>query len=81
MQHLDKIDEVGSGIAVAFRGHDLRGGLRQSVFFQLRERSSSAFAKNKSCAEMILEGVASILEGMNPRMMETKLWLFRSRRE
>jgi len=63
MQHLDKIDEVGRGIAVAFVA-TIYGVGAANLFF-LREE--------QVLREMTLEGVASILEGMNPRMLETRL--------
>lgn len=73
MQHLDNISEVGRGIAVAFVA-TIYGVAAANLFFlpfagkmriQLREDSQRR--------EMMLEGVISILEGMNPRMLEVKL--------
>ncbi len=73
MQHLDNIDEVGRGIAVAFVA-TIYGVAAANLFFlpsagKLKIRNHSE-AKMR---EMILEGVVSILEGLNPRMVETKL--------
>jgi len=76
MQHLDRIDEVGRGIAVAFVA-TIYGVAAANLLFlpaagKLRIRLREEQARN----EMMLEGVISILEGMNPRMLETKLRSF-----
>lgn len=76
MQHLDHIDAVGRGIAVAFVA-TIYGVAAANLFFlpaagklRLRARQEQALK------EMILEGVVSILEGMNPRILEIKLASF-----
>ncbi|MGH9326160.1 MAG: flagellar motor protein [Terriglobia bacterium] len=73
MQHLDNINEVGRGIAVAFVA-TIYGVASANIFFlpvagklKIRNRHE------ETIREMILEGVISILEGLNPRMVETKL--------
>ena len=73
MQHLDHIDEVGRGIAVAFVA-TIYGVAAANLFFlpvagKLRLRARHEQTLN----EMMLEGVVSILEGMNPRILEIKL--------
>jgi chemotaxis protein MotA len=76
MQHLDNIDEVGRGIAVAFVATVYGVGAANVLLLpaagKLRIRTREAQINR----EMILEGVISILEGMNPRMIETKLVSF-----
>jgi chemotaxis protein MotA len=76
MQHLDNISEVGRGIAVAFVA-TIYGVGAANLFLlpvsgKLKIRCREAQLRN----EIILEGVISILEGMNPRMLETKLMSF-----
>lgn len=76
MQHLDNIAEVGRGIAVAFVA-TIYGVAAANLFFlpaagKLRIR----FRQIEHRHEIIVEGVASLLEGMNPRMLETKLMSF-----
>jgi chemotaxis protein MotA len=78
MQHLDHINEVGRGIAVAFVA-TIYGVAAANLFFlpaagklRMRVRDEQALK------EMMLEGVASILEGMNPRILEIKLNSFLS---
>ncbi len=74
MQHLDKIDEVGRGIAVAFVATIYGVGARQSLFPARRRKTASIRIREEQIIrEMTLEGVISILEGMNPRMLETTL--------
>jgi chemotaxis protein MotA len=73
MQHLDHMDEVGRGIAVAFVA-TIYGVAAANIFFlpvagKLRLR----IREEQVQKEMTLEGVISILEGMNPRMIEVKL--------
>jgi chemotaxis protein MotA len=76
MQHLDKMDEVGRGIAVAFVATIYGVAAANLVFLpaagKLRIRMREELVRN----EMMLEGVISILEGMNPRMLEIKLRSF-----
>jgi chemotaxis protein MotA len=73
MQHLDHINEVGRGIAVAFVA-TIYGVAAANLFFlpaagKLRQRAR----QEQTLKEMTLEGVVSILEGMNPRILEIKL--------
>lgn len=73
MQHLDNITEVGRGIAVAFVA-TIYGVAIANLFFlpmagKMRLRIRDVYQRR----EMMLEGVISILEGMNPRMLEVKL--------
>ncbi len=77
MQHLDHMSEVGRGIAVAFVA-TIYGVGAANIFFlpaagKLRQRARD----EQRLREMALEGVISIIEGMNPRMIEVKLEGFR----
>ena len=73
MQHLNNIDEVGRGIAVAFVATVYGvavaniGLLPIAGKLRLRRRQADLLR------EMTLEGVLGILEGMNPRVLQTKL--------
>jgi chemotaxis protein MotA len=76
MQHLDNIDEVGRGIAVAFVA-TIYGVGAANIFFL--PAAGKLKIKNRNATivkEMMLEGVISILEGMNPRLLEAKLRAF-----
>lgn len=73
MQHLDKIDEVGRGIAVAFVATIYGVGSANLLYLPIAGKMKLRVRDQQIMREMTLEGVASILEGMNPRMLETKL--------
>ncbi len=73
MQHLDKIEEVGRGIAVAFVATIYGVGLANLCLLPMAGKLKIRLREEQLLREMTLEGVVSILEGMNPRMLETKL--------
>jgi chemotaxis protein MotA len=73
MQHLDKIDEVGRGIAVAFVATIYGVGAANLFLLPVAGKLKIRVRDEQIMREMILEGVISILEGMNPRMLESKL--------
>lgn len=73
MQHLDDISEVGRGIAVAFVATIYGVGAANLFFLPASGKIKIRMKQEHVLREMMLEGVISILEGMNPRMIETKL--------
>jgi chemotaxis protein MotA len=73
MQHLDKIDQVGRGIAVAFVATIYGVGAANLFLLPSAGKLRIRLREEQVLREMTLEGVASILEGMNPRMLETRL--------
>lgn len=73
MQHLDNISEVGRGIAVAFVATIYGVGIANLFFLPLAGKMRLRIRDDYQGREMMLEGVISILEGMNPRMLEVKL--------
>lgn len=73
MQHLQNIDEVGRGIAVAFVATIYGVGAANLCFLPTAGKLKLRIREEQAMREMTLEGVISILEGMNPRMLETKL--------
>jgi chemotaxis protein MotA len=76
MQHLDDIGEVGRGIAVAFVATIYGVGAANLFFLPAAGKLKIRVRQEQIRREMMLEGVISILEGMNPRMIETKLLAF-----
>jgi chemotaxis protein MotA len=76
MQHLENIDEVGRGIAVAFVATVYGVGIANLFCLPAAGKLRIYFRREHSARELVLEGVISILEGMNPRMLETKLRTF-----
>ena len=73
MQHLDKIDEVGKGIAVAFVATIYGVGAANLFFLPAAGKLKIRIRDEQVIRELTLEGVISILEGMNPHMLESKL--------
>ena len=73
MQHLENIDEVGKGIAVAFVATIYGVGCANLFFLPAAGKLKIRLREEHILREMTLEGVISILEGMNTRMLETKL--------
>jgi chemotaxis protein MotA len=76
MQHLDNIDQVGKGIATAFVATIYGVGLANLICLPAAGKLRIRHGEERMVKEMMLEGVTSILEGMNPRMIETKLRTF-----
>jgi chemotaxis protein MotA len=73
MQHLDNINEVGRGIAVAFVATIYGVGIANLFFLPFAGKMRLRIHIGHRRREMMLEGVISILEGMNPRMLQIKL--------
>ena len=73
MQHLDNIQEVGRGIAVAFVATIYGVGIANLFFLPFAGKMHVRIRTRHRRREMMLEGVISILEGINPRMLEIKL--------
>jgi chemotaxis protein MotA len=76
MQHLDNITEVGKGIAVAFVATIYGVGAANLILLPAAGKLKIRIREGQVIREMMLEGVVSILEGMNPRMIETKLFSY-----
>lgn len=79
MQHLDNIQEVGRGIAVAFVATIYGVGAANLFFLPFAGKMRILMREEHQVYEMMLEGVVAILEGMNPRMLEIKLAGFLNR--
>ncbi|MFP5208841.1 MAG: flagellar motor protein [Acidobacteriota bacterium] len=73
MHHLDNMQEVGRGIAVAFVATIYGVGIANLFFLPFAGKMRQRIQEDHRRREMILEGVISILEGLNPRMIEVKL--------
>ncbi len=73
MQHLDKIDVVGRGIAVAFVATVYGVGFANLCALPIAGKLRHRMRFRQILRELTLEGVVSILEGINPRMLEAKL--------
>src|SRR5215475_1679175 len=76
MQHLDNIQEVGKGIAVAFVATIYGVGSANVLFLPTAAKLKFKNRKRMIIKEMMLEGTLGILEGQNPRLIEGKLTSF-----
>ena len=76
MQHLDNIQEVGKGIAVAFVATIYGVGLANIILLPAAGKLKYKHRQAMILKEMMLEGVLGILEGQNPRLIEGKLVAF-----
>jgi chemotaxis protein MotA len=76
MQHLDNIDEVGKGIAVAFVATIYGVASANILFLPAAGKLKFKHRKKMIIKEMMLEGTLGILEGQNPRLIEGKLTSF-----
>lgn len=76
MQRLDNIAAVGRGIATAFVATIYGVGLANLIFLPAAGKLRIRQQEEQMVKEMMLEGVISIQEGMNPRMIEIKLRTF-----
>jgi chemotaxis protein MotA len=76
MKNLSDIDEVGRGIATAFVATIYGVAIANLICLPAAAKLKFRHREEVMVKEMMLEGVISILEGMNPRMIETKLRTF-----
>src|SRR5438477_1783167 len=73
MQHLDNITEVGKGIAVAFLATIYGVAAANILFLPAAGKLKFKHRQGIILKEMMLEGTLGILEGQNPRLIESKL--------
>jgi chemotaxis protein MotA len=73
MKHLENIEEVGKGIAVAFVATVYGVGAANLFFLPAAGKLKSRTHHAVQTRELMLEGVSSIVEGMNPKLIRTKL--------
>ncbi len=73
MKHLENIEEVGKGIAVAFVATVYGVAVSNLFFLPVANKLKARLAASGQIKELMLEGVISIVEGMNPKLIRTKL--------
>ena len=73
MQHLQDINEVGRGIAVAFVATIYGVGSANLLFLPWAGKLRIRMREQQVVQEMTLEAVLSIMEGVNPRALEMQL--------
>jgi chemotaxis protein MotA len=73
MKHLEDIKAVGHGIAVAFVATVYGVGSANIFFLPAANKLRSRIHQASLLKEMIVEGVAGIVEGLNPTLIRLKL--------
>ena len=76
MKHLENIDEVGKGIAIAFVATVYGVAVANLFLLPAATKLKARGQKDIQIKELLLEGVSAILEGMNPKLIRTKLEAF-----
>lgn len=77
MKHLENIEAVGHGIAIAFVATVYGIVLANIFFLPAANKLKSRLYASLQMKELVIEGVAAIVEGMNPRLLEMKLESYR----
>jgi chemotaxis protein MotA len=73
MQHLANIDEVGRGIAVSFVATVYGVASANLLFLPAANKIKARAEARLQRKELILEGVLGIAEGLNPKLIRSKL--------
>ena len=73
MKNLANIDEVGRGIAVSFVATVYGVGVANLFFLPAAAKLHARVQAAVRMRELMLEGVLSIVEGLNPKLIRTKL--------
>jgi len=76
MKHLENIEEVGRGIAVAFVATVYGVASANLFFLPAANKIKARFHHAIEMRELMLEGVCSIVEGLNPKLIRVKLEAF-----
>src|SRR5579863_1173605 len=76
MKHLENIEEVGRGIAVAFVATVYGVASANLFFLPAANKIKARLHETLHIKELMLEGVCSIVEGMNPKLIRVKLNAF-----
>jgi len=73
MKNLSNIEEVGHGIAVAFVATVYGVGSANLFFLPAGNKLKARVQQAVQNKELMLEGVAGIVEGLNPKLIQSKL--------
>jgi chemotaxis protein MotA len=77
MKNLANIEEVGHGIAVAFVATVYGVGLANILLLPAAAKIKSRIERDTELKELKLEGVIAIVEGLNPKLIRSKLDAYR----
>jgi chemotaxis protein MotA len=81
MKHLDNLSAVGYGIAVAFVATIYGVGSANLLLLPLGQKVRLRAWQAVKAKQLMLEGVLSISEGTNPRLIRRKLAAFQCERD
>lgn len=73
MKHLENIEAVGRGIAVAFVATVYGVGSANIFFLPAANKIKARLHRSVRMKEMMLEGVCNIAEGLNPKLIRMRL--------
>ena len=73
MKHLENIEEVGKGIAVAFVATIYGVGIANLVLLPAAAKIKAKAQEHVKILELTLEGVIGLAEGLNPKLIQSKL--------
>jgi len=73
MKNLANIEEVGHGIAVAFVATVYGVGLANIFLLPASNKIKARIERDRELKELKLEGVVAIVEGLNPKIIRSKL--------
>ncbi len=73
MKHLENIEEVGKGIAVAFVATVYGVGSANLFFLPAGNKLRARLQQRLQLRELMLDGVVGIVEGLNPKLIKVKL--------
>ena len=76
MKNLANIEEVGHGIAVAFVATVYGVGIANIVLIPAASKIRSRIQREAEIQQLMLEGVIAILEGLNPKLIRSRLEAF-----
>ncbi len=76
MKNLQNIEEVGHGIAVAFVATVYGVGVANIFFLPAANKIKARIHQETLLRELMLEGVVGIVEGLNPKLIRSKLEAF-----
>jgi chemotaxis protein MotA len=77
MKNLANIEEVGHGIAVAFVATVYGAALANILLLPAAAKIKSRIERDTELKELKLEGVIAIVEGLNPKLIRSKLDAYR----
>ena len=76
MKNLANIGEVGHGIAVAFVATVYGVGAANLIFLPVAQKIKARTKHDVQRRELIMEGIAGIVEGLNPKLLQARLEVF-----